>query len=759
MKKKPDPVISETIEKVDFSEQMQKSYIDYSMSVITQRALPDVRDGLKPVQRHILFDMETLKTYHDRPHRKSARIVGDTMGKYHPHGDSSIYEALVNMAQPFKRKTPLVDGHGNFGSIEGDGAAAMRYTEAKLMEYTTDVYLQDIDSTVPFVPNFDGTEQEPEVLPSRVPLIVLGSEGIAVGMATSIPSHNLSEVLRAAKAYLKNNAITTEELLSIMPGPDFPTGGIISNQADLLNIYETGVGKIRIRGKVELEKGQKKTDRDRIVITEIPYTMVGNGISLFFQDLKKLVEGKQFPELVDLRNESKGEAIRIVLELRPNSEIDRICYMLYKKTRLEDTIGVKFLAVADKKPEVLNLREIFRHYAEFQYEINRKKYHALLNKELEKKEIQEGLIKACDIIDLIIEIIRGSKSIRDAKDCMIYGKTAQISFKTKKSEKEASQLHFTENQAAAILEMRLSKLIGLEILALNKEHEKTISLIAKYSEILENPKVMTKTVVNDLTDLEKKYPQERQTLIEEIAEVVFEEKVVEQDLFLLVDRFGYVKTIDTSTYERNKETVDQENPFVIPSKNIDKLYFFTDMGNQYVVKNSEIPYGKLRDKSIPLANISGYDPTKENLLLVIAEPDLERSQLLFLTRNSIIKRVDGVALISRKRTMASTKFKTEEDKLLKIQVIGDGEDNISHTNAVLYTKNGYFSRFLTESIPKQKKNAVGAEGLKLKAGDELVDGIFFSDDEDPIVEYNDKEVKLKRLKIGNRGSGGIKSRV
>lgn len=758
MKKKTGPVIPETIEKVDFSEQMQKSYIDYSMSVITQRALPDVRDGLKPVQRHILFDMETLRTYYDRPHRKCARIVGDTMGKYHPHGDSSIYEALVNMAQPFKRKTPLVDGHGNFGSIEGDGAAAMRYTEARLMEYTQDVYLQDIDSTVPFIPNFDATEEEPEILPARVPLLVQGCEGIAVGMATSIPSHNLTEVLRAAKAYLKNNAISTPELLSIMPGPDFPTGGIISNQEDLLNIYETGVGKIRIRGRVEIEKGSKKTDKDRIVITEIPYTMVGNGISLFFQDLKKLVEAKQFPELVDLRNESKGEAIRIVLELKANSELDRICHMLYKKTRLEDTIGVKFLAVADKKPEVLNLREMFRHYAEFQYEINRKKYHAFLNKELEKKEIQEGLIRACDIIDLIIEIIRGSKSIKDARDCMIHGKTAQINFKTEESEREAAGLHFTEKQATAILEMRLSKLIGLEILALKKENEKTVSLIAKYREILENSKVMTKTVIDDLTALEKKYPQERRTKIEAIPDVVFEEKVVEQDLFLLVDRFGYVKTIDTSTYERNKDTVDQENPFVVLSKNTDKLYFFTDTGNQYAVKNSDIPFGKLRDKSIPLANLSGYDPAGENLLLVIAQAELEKSQLVFLTKNSMIKRVDGVSLVSRKRTMTSIKFKTEEDKLLKIQVIGDGEDNLSCTNAVLYTKNGYFNRFLTESIPKQKKNAVGAEGMKLKAGDELAGGIFFSDEEDPVVELGNKEVRLKRLKVGSRGSGGIKNR-
>ena len=456
----------ENVIATDYADVMQKSYIDYAMSVIISRALPDVRDGLKPVQRRTLYDMYELGIRYDRPYRKCARIVGDTMGKYHPHGDSSIYEALVVMAQDFKKGKTLVDGHGNFGSIEGDGAAAMRYTEARLEKLTQEVFLADLDkNVVDFMPNFDETEKEPQVLPVKIPnLLVNGADGIAVGMATSIPPHNLGEVVDAVKAYIKNNDISVKGLMRYLKGPDFPTGGLVVNKDDLLNIYETGSGKLRLRGKVEVEK--VKGGRQQLVITEIPYTMIGANIGKFLNDVASLVETKKTTDIVDISNQSSKEGIRIVLELKKDADVENLTNMLYKKTRLEDTFGVNMLAVADGRPETLSLKQVIEHHVDFVFEVTTRKYKTLLGKELEKKEIQEGLIKACDVIDLIIEILRGSKSRDQVKKCLVEGITEGIKFKSKASEKAAKNLKFTENQATAILEMRLYRLIGLEIEAL-----------------------------------------------------------------------------------------------------------------------------------------------------------------------------------------------------------------------------------------------------------------------------------------------------
>ncbi|MBQ1608536.1 MAG: DNA topoisomerase, partial [Lachnospiraceae bacterium] len=420
----------ERLLRTEYSEIMQKSYIDYAMSVIVARALPDVRDGLKPVQRRTLYDMYELGIRYDRPYRKSARIVGDTMGKYHPHGDSSIYEALVVMAQDFKKGMPLVDGHGNFGSIEGDGAAAMRYTEARLQKITQEAYLADLDKdVVDFMPNFDETEKEPVVLPVRVPnLLINGAEGIAVGMATSIPTHNLGEVIDGVIAYMKDPDINTEQMMKYIPGPDFPTGGIVTNKDELKAIYSTGVGKIKLRGKVEIEK--LKGGRQQVVITEIPYTMIGANIGKFLNDIFALSENKTTTDIVDISNQSSKEGIRIVVELKKGADAENFCNLLYKKTRLEDTFGVNMLAVADGKPETMGIVPIIRHHVNFQYELATRKYTTLLAKEREKKEVQEGLIKACDVIDLIIEILRGSKTVAQAKDCLINGVTEGIKFKS-----------------------------------------------------------------------------------------------------------------------------------------------------------------------------------------------------------------------------------------------------------------------------------------------------------------------------------------
>ena len=505
--------MEDRIIKTEYSDVMQKSYIDYAMSVIVARALPDVRDGLKPVQRRVLYDMHELGIRSDRPYRKSARIVGDTMGKYHPHGDSSIYDALVVMTQEFKKGLPLVDGHGNFGNIEGDGAAAMRYTEARLQKITEEAFLADLDKdVVDFIPNFDETEKEPSVLPVKVPnLLINGSEGIAVGMATNIPPHNLGEVIDATKAYMKDNNISTRELMRYMKGPDFPTGGIVINKDELLDIYETGAGKIKIRGKVDIEKA--KGGKTNVVISEIPFTMIGMGITKFLQDVAALAETKKTMDIVDITNQSSKEGIRIVIELRRDADVQNFINMLYKKTRLEDTFGVNMLAISHGRPETLGLKAIIKECVDFQFQIATRKYNNLLAKELEKKEIQEGLIKACNVIDLVIEILRGSKDRAMAKACLVEGKTDGIKFKSNASKAMASQLLFTEKQANAILEMRLYKLIGLELQALIKDHEDTMANIFKYEDILDRRDSMAQVIMNELDEFKKKYGRERRTVI------------------------------------------------------------------------------------------------------------------------------------------------------------------------------------------------------------------------------------------------------
>lgn len=736
--------------RTEYSDIMKKSYIDYAMSVIVARALPDVRDGLKPVQRRTLYDMHELGIRYDKPYRKCARIVGDTMGKYHPHGDSSIYESLVVMAQEFKKGMILVDGHGNFGSIEGDGAAAMRYTEARLAKLTQEVFLADLDKgVVDFAPNFDETEKEPEVLPVRIPnLLVNGAEGIAVGMATSIPTHNLGEVIDAVKAYMKNSEITTKQLMKHIKGPDFPTGGIVVNKDDLLNIYETGSGKIKIRGKVEVEelKGGKK----RLVISEIPYTMIGAGIGKFLNDVASLVESKKTNDITDISNQSSKEGIRIVLELRKDADVENLKNMLYKKTRLEDTFGVNMLAVANGKPETMGLKSIIEHHVDFQFDVATRKYKTLLAKELDKKEIQEGLIKACDVIDLIIEILRGSKSIKEAKACLTDGITENIKFKSNISKKMASMLRFTERQATAILEMRLYKLIGLEIEALQAEHEQTLKSIARYEDILNNYDSMAEVIIEDLDAIKKTYARKRRTIVENAEEAVFEEKKIEeQEVVFLMDRFGYARTVDVSTYERNREAADSENKYIVSCLNTGKICLFTNAGKMHQVKVPDIPYGKFRDKGTPIDNLSNYNSTEEQIVFVCDEGSLSMAKLLFATKQGMLKQVDGSEFQVAKRTIAATKL-LEEDEVICVQVVTEGQ------SIVLQTMNGYFLRFASTEVPEKKKGAVGVRGIKLQKKDELEQVYLLEEGVEQKVLYKEKEVTLNRLKLARRDGVGTK---
>ena len=738
--------------RTEYSDLMKKSYIDYAMSVIIARALPDVRDGLKPVQRRTLYDMYELGIRYDRPYRKCARIVGDTMGKYHPHGDSSIYEALVVMAQDFKKGMVLVDGHGNFGSIEGDGAAAMRYTEARLTKFTQEICLADLDKNViDFGPNFDETEKEPVVLPVRVPnLLVNGAEGIAVGMATSIPTHNLGEVIDAVKAYMKNDAISTKQLMKYIKGPDFPTGGIVVNKDDLLNIYETGQGKIKIRGKVEVEelKGGKK----QLVITEIPYTMIGSGIGKFLNDVCALVESKKTTDIVDISNQSSKEGIRIVLELKRGADAENLKNMLYKKTRLEDTFGVNMLAVADGRPETLGLKKIIEYHVDFQFELATRKYKTLLAKEQEKSEVQEGLIKACDVIDLIIEILRGSKSVKDARACLVNGITDNIRFKSPISRKMAALLRFTERQATAILEMRLYRLIGLEIEALRAEHEQTLKNIARYEDILNNYDSMAQVIIEELDACKKEYGRKRRTVVENAAEAVFEEKKIEeQEVVFLMDRFGYARTVDPSVYERNKEAADSENKYIVHCMNTGRLCAFTDKGKMHQIRVLDLPCGKFRDKGTPIDNVSNYSSSEEQIIMICDAEQMRFSQLLFATAQGMIKKVDGKEFQVSKRTIAATKLQ-EEDVLVSVQVITENQ------HIVLQTRNGYFLRFPASEVPEKKKAAIGVRGIRLQKKDVLENVYLFQEGTETKVTYGKKTVTLNRLKTAKRDGTGTKTR-
>lgn len=744
--------IEETVIKTEYSDVMQKSYIDYAMSVIISRALPDVRDGLKPVQRRTLYDMYELNNRYDRPHLKSARIVGDTMGKYHPHGDSSIYDCLVVMSQEFKKGIALVDGHGNFGSIEGDGAAAMRYTEARLQKIAQEEMLSDLDKdVVDFMPNYDETGKEPEVLPCRFPnLLVNGTEGIAVGMATSMPPHNLCEVIDAEKAYMKNNAITTKELLDIMPGPDFPTGGCVTNKDELLSIYETGTGKIKVRGKMELETG--KGGRPLLVITEIPYTMIGANISKFLLDIVSLIDSKKTNDIVDISNQSGKEGIRIVIELKKDADVENVRNMIIKKTRFEDTFGVNMLAISDGRPEVMGLRTMLAHHVNFLRELATRKYKTLLQKELDKKEIQEGLIKAVDVIDVIIEILRGSREVKVAKECLMTGNTADIKFKSRISEKIASNLRFTERQAGAILDMRLYKLIGLEMDALIAEHDKTLSDIATFKEILTKPAKMDVAIIKDLDHIRKEYGRSRRTLIENATEVVFEEsKAEEMEVVFLMDRFGYAKTIDINAFERNRDAIDAEFAVNFKCLNTGRICLFTNMGVMHSVKVGDLPFGKFRDKGVPLDNVSNYDSTAESIVYLLPMGDLVLQKLMFGTKKGMFKQVYGSEFDVIKRTVAATGL-LEDDEVITVFPVTDQK------YVVLQTEFDVFLKFETDEIPVKKKGAVGVRAIKLTGNDRVSNVYYIGEEDDTMVEVGNRQILLSRLKAARRDTKGSKLR-
>ena len=746
----------EKIIDVEYADEMEQSYMDYSMSVIIARAIPGI-DGFKPVQRRILYDMHENGLRHDKPHKKSARIVGSTMGKYHPHGDSSIYDALTIMSQDWKKEEILIDGHGNLGNIESGGeganstgAAAMRYTECRLSKFAEDVFLTDLNKEiVPFVPNYDGTEIEPSYLPAKLPnFLINGSSGIAVGMVSSAPTHATSEVVDALIALIHNPKLTTKDLMQYIKGPDFPTGGIVDG-SNLESIYESGTGKFKIRGRIEIE--DLKNGKKNLVITEIPYTMIGAGINKFLCDVVSLAENKEI-DLADISNQIGKDGVRLVLELKKDADVEQTKAVLYKKTKLEDTFGVNMLVVLDGKPTVLGLKQILEKHIEFQYGICRNKYTYLLTKEQDKKEVQEGLIKACDVIDLIIEVLRGAKTVKDAKECLMYGEISNITLKTKKSQEQASKLTFTERQAQAILEMRLQKLIGLELDALKKEYEQSVKNITKYEKYLNNRNEMMKVIVEDLEKIKNEYGRPRRTVITDIEEVVIEEKKIEEaPVVVLMDRFGYTRTVDASVYEKNKAAADSENKYVIPCMNTSKLCLFTDVGKMHQIKVLDLPYGNFRAKGTPIDNVSKYDSAEENMLLICSEEDIKDKKLLFSTKMGILKKVDSSEFMVAKKTIAATKL-NEDDTVLSIQIIDD------KAMVVLQTRDGYFLKFAGTEIPEKKKGAVGVRGIKLQKDDVLENVHLYVDEIETKITYKEKELTLNRLKTAKRDGVGNKQK-
>lgn len=749
----------ENIIQLDFSEEMKTSYRDYAMSVIVARALPDVRDGLKPVQRRILYAMKELGLSPDKPHRKSARIVGDTMGKYHPHGDSSIYDALVHMTEDYSLNAPLVDGHGNFGSIDGDGAAAMRYTEARLSKPGM-MLLDNLDKgLVDFLPNFDDSEKEPAVLPATLPnLLINGTTGIAVGMATNIPPHNPTEVIDAVIAYMDRPGISIDKLMDYIPAPDFPTGGIIINASDMRDIYEKGEGKIRLRARTEIEKGD--AGRTNIVITEIPYTISGNKLKLV-ESLAALAKDKVFDEIYDVRDESSKEGIRIVVEVKKGRDIDNLLNGLYKKSQMEDTYGVNLLAIRPTEngtgqPKVFNLKSLIEEFVLFQEDLYTREYQFLLEKAKKRLEIVEGLMKATDVIDLIIEILRGSSSVKQAKTCLIEGITEGIKFKSKASEKEAATLSFTENQADAILAMQLSKLIGLEILKLHEENDTLIANIAEYEKVLSDSKELYKVIKGRLREFKKIFNSPRRTSLMDTVAKAYVEKVVIEDLYVCFDRFGYTKAIDAAAFGRASEETKKDFSFVLKIKNTDKLCIFTDKGNMHQVKMEKVPRCKMKDKGTLIHSLCKMENDEEGLLYVSFE-ELFESILLFVTKNGYIKLVSGAEFETGRQMIAATKLDAD-DEVVGVIMLSASDVLTGTKKVILLTKDGLSLGFPLSEVSELKKTSRGVKGITL----EKEDTVAFVTVVHPAAEtfeYEGKTLNARRVRNRKRAAKGQKANL
>jgi len=737
--------IIENIKDINLTDEMEESFIDYAMSVIVSRALPDVRDGLKPVHRRILYGMNEMGVTPDKAHKKSARIVGDVMGKYHPHGDSAIYESMVRMAQPFSYRNMLVDGHGNFGSVDGDGAAAMRYTEARMSKIAVEM-LRDINkNTVNFQNNYDETEREPEVLPARFPnLLVNGTTGIAVGMAPNIPPHNLTEVIDALKVLMDNSEATTAELMEALPGPDFPTGGLVMGKSGIRRAYETGKGKIIVRAKVHIE--EMKNGKERIVVTEIPY-MVNK--AKLVERIAELHREKRVEGITDLRDESSREGMRISIEVRRDVSASVVLNNLYKLTSLQTSFGFNMLAIVKGVPKVLSLKSILENYLEHQEEVIVRRTEFDKNKAEARAHILEGLRIALDHIDEIIKTIRSSASDEIAKQALI------------------DNYDLSDRQAQAILDMRLRRLTGLERDKIENEYQELLKLIADLKDILANHDRVLEIISTELDEIQRKYGDERRTelLVGEVLSLEDEDLIEEEDIVITLTHNGYIKRLPSTefrTQNRGGRGVQgmgvHDDDFVenlVSCSTHDRLLFFTDTGKVYKAKGYEIPeYGRTA-KGIPVINLLGIDSSESIEAIINVEGKAEENQYLFFsTRLGTVKKT-SVTEFSNIRTNGLKAIGLKDDDQLINVTLTNGHENI-----IIGTHQGYSVTFNEEVVRSMGRSAAGVRGIRLREGDYVV-GMDILHPESEVLSITEKgygkRTAAEEYAVKGRGGKGIKT--
>ncbi len=742
-----DDQIFDKIQEVDLKKTMENSYIDYAMSVIASRALPDVRDGLKPVQRRVLYSMIELNNGPDKPHRKSARIVGDTMGKYHPHGDSSIYGALVNMAQEWSTRYPLVDGHGNFGSVDGDGAAAMRYTEARLSKISMELLADINKDTVDFAPNFDETEKEPVVLPSRYPnLLVNGTSGIAVGMATNIPPHNLREVVNAVVKIIDNQIeedreTDIEEILQIVKGPDFPTGGVMLGTKGAEEAYRTGRGKVRVRAVTNMET--LPNGRTRIIVTELPYMVNKANLVLKIAELHK---NKKIDGLVDLRDESSREGMRVVIELRKDVNANIVLNQLYKHTQLQDTFGVIMLALVNNEPKVMNLLDMLKHYLNHQKEVVTRRTKYDLRKAEERDHILQGLLIALDNIDEVISIIRSSQNTQIAKERLM------------------ERFGLTEVQSQAIVDMRLRALTGLEREKLENEHEELLKKIAELKAILADEKLLLGVIKEEITMISDKYGDDRRTKIGfDEYDISMEDMIPNENTVIAMTNLGYVKRMTVDNFKsqnrggkgiKGMQTIEDdfiEDLLMTTTHNY--IMFFTNLGRVYRLKAYEIPEAGRTARGTAIINLLQLTPG-EKISAIIPIKDYEEDRNLFMvTKKGIVKKTPLQEYSNVRKSGLIAINLREDDELIEVKTTD------KDTEIFLVTKQGMCIRFKETDVRKTGRSSIGVIGMNLNPDDEIV-GMQLDHQGDSLLIVSEngmgKRTYLEEFHVQNRGGKGVK---
>ena len=742
-----DDRIFDKIEEVDLKKKMEDSYIDYAMSVIAARALPDVRDGLKPVQRRVLYSMIELNNGPDKPHRKSARIVGDTMGKYHPHGDSSIYGALVNMAQEWSTRYPLVDGHGNFGSVDGDGAAAMRYTEARLSKISMELLADINKDTVDFVPNFDDTEKEPTVLPSRYPnLLVNGTSGIAVGMATNIPPHNLKEVIAAVVKIIDNQVQESrgtemEEILELVKAPDFPTGGIILGTRGAEEAYRTGRGKVRVRAVTNIEP--MDNGKNRIIVTELPYMVNKANLILKIAELVKL---KKIDGITDLRDETNREGMRIVIELRKDANANVILNQLYKHTQLQDSFGIIMLALVDGQPKVMNILDMLHFYLEHQKDVVTRRTKYDLNKAEERDHILQGLLIALDNIDEVIQIIRSSQTTQIAKERLI------------------ERFSFSDVQAQAIVDMRLRALTGLEREKLENEHRELLAKIAELKAILADEKLLLGVIKEEMMIISEKFGDERRSHIGfDVYDIDMEDLIPKDNTIIAMTSLGYVKRMTVDNFKaqhrggkgiKGMQTIEEDYiEDLLMTTTHHYLMFFTNYGRVYRLKAYEIPEAGRTARGTAIINLLQLTPG-EKVSAMIPIKDYEETKNLFMvTKKGIVKKTSILEYSTvRKKGLAAINLR-EDDELIEVKSTDE------NTEIFLVTRQGMCIRFKETDVRATGRASMGVIGMNLSDGDEII-GMQLDHQGDSLLIVSEnglgKRTYLDEFTVQNRGGKGVK---